>query len=95
MRTFITEIRAEPPPPRRGRALAFLFRWGTTAFALASLVLDARFAFSPGADETTFAVFLRTLLMEIEVYLAIVVVLMTVRVLVQRGEPQGRRRKPG
>jgi uncharacterized membrane protein len=84
MRTFITELRAETAPPRRRqRAVGLVFRWASIVFALASLVLDARLAYGATTDDAAFELLLRAVLVELEVYLVLVVVVMTVRILTQ------------
>jgi hypothetical protein len=88
VRSFIAEVRAEAPPPKRRRATGLVFRCATIVFAVASLILDARLAFGAAGDDAAFELLLRTVLVELEVYLAVVVAIMTFRILAARREPR-------
>jgi hypothetical protein len=96
VRTFYSEVRVQPKLRKRGRWLRDLVRWATALFAVVCLSIDAGLVRAAPGHVGTYETLLRIVLLEIEAYLAIVVILMTVRISVEprrRDERRAGRRR--
>lgn len=84
MRSFYHEEYADGRVRPRSRWPVRLARCGTVLFAFVCLLIDARMVRNAGLEGDMMQVLFRTLLLELETYLAVVVILITLRILPYR-----------